>query len=158
MLVQATNFRNIYDMGKNIFQDLWNFFVRSISLATINFFKLKTSRMKNTQLKSKAWSLLLMLAAVFFYQVLTAQRTGSPNFENENQSIAKRALELLSERFPISISAMEEGLKALPSCRFERVPSNQLPLLLSCPATIIVCDQSMRIVPVRKRMIPVEAP
>ena len=44
------------------------------------------------------------------------------HFEEENRAVAKNALELLK----VPAAAIEEGLKALPPCRFEQVPVEQL--------------------------------
>lgn len=41
------------------------------------------------------------------------------DYEEENRLIAKKALELLSKDIPIKKESIEEGLKAVPPCRFE---------------------------------------
>jgi len=44
---------------------------------------------------------------------------GAKDYLEENEMIAREALCLLRQHFPISDDAFEEGIKALPPCRFE---------------------------------------
>lgn len=53
----------------------------------------------------------------------------SPLFEEENQSIARAALEHLSSLFRLSPDAIEKGLKQKPPCRFEVIPGDP-PIIL----------------------------
>ena len=48
------------------------------------------------------------------------------DFEEENSLIARKAIECLSEKFSISKDALEQGLKAVPPCRFEIVEKGRL--------------------------------
>ena len=49
------------------------------------------------------------------------------HFEEENRAVAKRAIELLP--WKISDAALQEGLQALPSCRFMRIHKKTLVIL-----------------------------
>ena len=53
------------------------------------------------------------------------------NFDEENSCIAKKALEMLDQKFVIPTSAVEKGISIKPTCRLETYESNDLPHLLS---------------------------
>jgi dihydrofolate synthase/folylpolyglutamate synthase len=42
-------------------------------------------------------------------------------YDKENSEIAKTALEFLNWHFPLSLEAIEEGLRCRPMCRFEEI-------------------------------------
>ncbi len=46
--------------------------------------------------------------------------------EQENCAVAKKAIEVISNSFTVSEASLEQGLKALPPCRFETVEAKQL--------------------------------
>ena len=46
--------------------------------------------------------------------------------EEENCAVAKKAIDAVSKSFPVSEACIEQGLKALPPCRFEKVAAEQL--------------------------------
>ncbi len=50
----------------------------------------------------------------------------SMNYEQENQDIARLALQVLAVSFHLDSSSIEQGLQALPPCRFERLDEEYL--------------------------------
>ena len=64
------------------------------------------------------------------------------SFNLENASIAKKGLDLLSDRFPLQPDAIAQALAIDPPCRFEKVPPANLarsPLkILSRPAQVVL--------------------
>lgn len=43
-----------------------------------------------------------------------------PFYDDENKAVAKKALQILSKQVPLSLNAIEEGVKCRPLCRFEK--------------------------------------
>ncbi|MDB2614069.1 Mur ligase family protein [Chlamydiales bacterium] len=50
---------------------------------------------------------------------LSIIKTTFKNFDDENSAIAKEALKLIQDEFPLSESAINEGISKRPPCRFE---------------------------------------
>jgi dihydrofolate synthase/folylpolyglutamate synthase len=55
------------------------------------------------------------------------------DYEEENQLIARKSLEILSKSFPLKRESIEEGVKAVPPCRFQLLDEDYLALRFGLP-------------------------